>query len=97
MSAREEVLGRIRTALADVGPGEETPRPDGYRLRGDLDPGALLDRLAERLADYHALVRRAEPGQVLDVITAALAERGARRLVVPPGWTCPVRFPALNW
>ncbi|MFI5068677.1 MAG: lactate utilization protein C [Streptosporangiales bacterium] len=89
MSARDEVLGRVRLALADVGPGAAAPHPEGYRTRGDLDPVARLDRLAERLADYRALVRRAEPGQVLDVISAALAERGARRLVVPPGLDLP--------
>jgi L-lactate dehydrogenase complex protein LldG len=93
MSARDEVLARIRTALADVSPGEQAPRPDGYRTRGDLDPGARLDLLAERLADYRALVRRAEPGQVLEVISAALAERGARRLVIPPGLDLPGAVP----
>ena len=90
VSARDEVLGRIRTALADVGPGAgDAALRTGTGLRGDLDPGALLDLLTERLADYRALVRRAEPGQVLDVIAAALAERGARRLVVPPGLDLP--------
>ncbi len=93
MTARDEVLGRIRAALADVGPGEAAPRPGGYRTRGDLDPGARLDLLAERLADYRALVRRAAPGQVLEVVSAALAERGARRLVVPPGLDLPGAVP----
>jgi L-lactate dehydrogenase complex protein LldG len=34
-------------------------------------------------------VRRARPDQVLAAISAALAERGARRLVVPPGLDLP--------
>jgi L-lactate dehydrogenase complex protein LldG len=99
MSAREEVLARIRAALADggeparpagAGPG---PAADGaeastgapFRTRGDLEPGPLLDLLAERLADYRALVRRASPAELRAAVSAAVAGRGARRLVVPPG------------
>lgn len=68
--------------------GEEAARP-GYRTHGDLDTAQLLDLLAERLLDYGAKVRRAAPDQVLAEVSAALAERGARRLVVPPGLDLP--------
>lgn len=87
MSARDEVLGRIRTAL---GPDRHAaPVPDGYRTHAGLSPAALLDLLAERLSDYRAIVRRADPAALLDTIAVALAERGARRLVVPPGLDLP--------
>ena len=86
MSAREEVLARIRAALAD---GGEPPHPAGtdtaFRTQGGLDPGQLLDLLAERLIDYRALVRRTSPAGLAATASLALAERGARRLVVPPG------------
>jgi L-lactate dehydrogenase complex protein LldG len=49
----------------------------------------LLDLLADRLADYRATVRRAGPGQLGEVMGRALADRGARRLVVPPGLDLP--------
>jgi L-lactate dehydrogenase complex protein LldG len=87
VSARDEVLARIRAALADAStsPASTSPASTGpastgtqFRTRGNLEPGPLLDLLAERLADYRALVRDAAVG-------AALAERGARRIVVPPG------------
>jgi len=90
VSARDEVLGRIRVALgrdsaepasAAGTPGYQTHRPDR--------PDRLLDLLAERLADYRATVRRARPAEVLPTIIAALAERGARRLVRPPGLDLP--------
>jgi L-lactate dehydrogenase complex protein LldG len=88
MSARDEVLARIRTALGPGGDGGgEVPR--AYRVRGDLDARQLLDRLAERLTDYHAAVRRCTSAQLATVIGAALTERGARRVVVPPGLSLP--------
>jgi L-lactate dehydrogenase complex protein LldG len=45
----------------------------------------LLDLLAGRLTDYRALVRRATPATLAGEVRAALSERGARRIVVPPG------------
>ena len=93
MTARDEVLGRIRTALGgDSGGGAHPPgdpAATGYRTRGELDTPALLDLLAARLIDYRSQVRRSDPGQVLDTVRAALAERGARRVVLPPGLDLP--------
>jgi len=89
VSARDEVLGRIRTAL---GPGRGEPGtsvPGGYRTHARLSTAELLDLLAERLTDYRAVVRRAEPARLLDTVVAALAGRGARRVVVPPGLDLP--------
>jgi L-lactate dehydrogenase complex protein LldG len=61
------------------------PSATGYRTRGELDGGRLLDMLAERLADYRAAVRRSTPAGLQATLAAALAERGARRVVVPSG------------
>jgi L-lactate dehydrogenase complex protein LldG len=94
VSTRDVMLGRIRTALAGDPPGRgvppagDTPAP-GYRTRGELDPTALLDLLAGRLVDYRSHVRRTAPAQLLDTVRAALAERGARRVVLPPGLGLP--------
>lgn len=91
MTAREEVLARIRTALGGTAPGEGTGAPGddsvprGYRTSGDLGTAQLLDLLAERLHDYGCTVRRVAPGQVVETVAEALRQRGARRLVVPPG------------
>jgi L-lactate dehydrogenase complex protein LldG len=68
-----------------VGP----PSATGYRTRGELDRGRLLDTLAERLADYRAAVRRTTPAGLQATLGAALAERGARRVVVPSGLDLP--------
>jgi L-lactate dehydrogenase complex protein LldG len=88
MTAREEVLARIRTALGGapesaVAPGGAVPR--GYRTQGEHGVTALLDLLAARLRDYGCTVRRTATGQVMTVAGEALGQRGARRIVVPPG------------
>ncbi len=65
--------------------GYEDAVPREYRVRGDLGPEALLDRLTERLRDYGCLVRHCDPGALAETVTAALSERGARRIAVPAG------------
>ena len=91
MTARDEILARIRTALAD------RPTPPAivrdYRPAGSVQPNDEL--FAERVADYRATVRTAGPDSVAAVVAAALAERGATRVVVPAGfpqeWLPPVQ------
>ena len=99
MTAREEVLARIRTALGGTASGGTAPAsaapsgtapvadavPRGYRTQGELDVTVLLDLLAERLRDYGCTVRPATPGEVMTAVAEAVGQRGARRVVVPPG------------
>jgi L-lactate dehydrogenase complex protein LldG len=85
MTAREEVLARIRAALGPApGAGREAV-PRGYRTSSDLDISRLSWLLTERLDDYGAKVRRCRPDEVATAVGAALTERGVRRIVVPPG------------
>ncbi len=93
-AARDEVLARIRTALGSSAPDSSAPDseapladpvPRGYRTSGDLGTGQLLDLLAERLGDYGCTVRRTAPGQLMTAVGEALGQRGARRIVAPPG------------
>jgi len=74
-SAREEILGRIRTALGDH-PLPSPARRDYRTGAGAGDP----DLFAERVADYRATVHR---GGTVD---AVLAARGLSRVVVPDGF-----------
>jgi L-lactate dehydrogenase complex protein LldG len=89
MSARDEVLARIRAAVGPVAPASELASVS-YRERGQLATPALLDLLAERLTDYQAVVRRATTATLAATIAAALEQRGARRLVVPPSLDLPL-------
>ena len=89
MSAREEVLGRIRTALGST----RAPVPDvarDYRQADDRSPAALLDLLTDRLEDYKATVLRSAPDAVAATVTAAPdaalgAGWAAGSVVVAPG------------
>ncbi|SDC90209.1 L-lactate dehydrogenase complex protein LldG [Geodermatophilus telluris] len=71
MSAREEVLGRIRTALGETrAPVPEVVRD--YRTTDDRPVAELLDVLVDRLEDYKASVLRCGPEDVAGTVTAAL-------------------------
>jgi L-lactate dehydrogenase complex protein LldG len=86
VSARDEVLARVRAAVANGAAPDPVAR--SYRTADD-PPGlageALLERLVERLVDYRALVRRSTTAMVAATVVAALTERGARRIAVPEG------------
>jgi L-lactate dehydrogenase complex protein LldG len=100
MTAREEILGRIRSALADrpkPAPVERNYRTSGAPWTTDGETGsaaagsqyaadAQLELLLDRLIDYKATVHRATPDTAADVIAAALTQRGASRVVVPEGF-----------
>jgi len=88
MNAREEVLGRIRTALGT----DPTPPPDvvrDYRTTDGRSPDELLDVLTDRLEDYQATVVRCGPAEVAASVAAALAGMPGDVVVapgVPTGW-----------
>jgi L-lactate dehydrogenase complex protein LldG len=89
VTTRDDILGRVRAALADV-PAAERPQdvvvPRDYRRRSDLPAEDVLDLFVENVRDYGATVRRLSP----DGVTAALGEicaaRGIRAVAVPPGF-----------
>jgi L-lactate dehydrogenase complex protein LldG len=86
MSARDEVLGRVRTALGDA--AVPPPVRRDYRTAdhgSGMAPAELLDLLVDRLVDYRALVRRGPAAEAGAMVAAALQERGARRVAVPDG------------
>lgn len=73
MSARDEVLARVRTALGGNRPAVDIVRD--YRTRDERPREQLLDLLAERLEDYRATVLRCSPDAVAGTVTEAL-DRG---------------------
>ncbi len=87
MSARDEILARVRRALRDVPPDEspdDVPVPRDYLpAHAPDDPRALADLLAENLADYRAHVHRCAPDRLAGTIADLLARRGTRSVAVP--------------
>lgn len=80
MSAREEILRRVRAA---VGP-QSTTRQElarAYRTHTDDDLATFLHRVEH----YEAKASRVREAQLAEAVRGALAERGARRVVAPAG------------
>lgn len=79
MSARDEILGRVRAALADR-PGV----PDtGWTYGEPVSTGGhdVVKRFIERAADYRATVVRVAADAVADAISEALGAAGAATVV----------------
>lgn len=80
MSAREEVLARIRDAIAPA--AQAAPQvPREYRARGDDG----IETFIARLHHYEARTRRVAERELDAAVRAALKESGARRMVAPDG------------
>ncbi|ANH37931.1 Lactate utilization protein B [Nocardioides dokdonensis FR1436] len=79
-AAREEILGRVRAALAEV---EPTPTPvEAPRMRHG-DASQVLDLFADRVADYRAVVERVAAADLADHLAGLFAPTD--RVVVPDG------------
>jgi L-lactate dehydrogenase complex protein LldG len=86
MSAREEILERIRGALGAGAAVPDVPRDyDGPGAGAAAGDPAVVARFCERAAEYRATVRRVPAGALEDAVAASLAEQGAQRIAVAPG------------
>ena len=85
MSARDDVLARIRSANATATVAAPPPVPRDYAPHGSLGAGSdeAVDLLEDRLVDYKATVSRTDRAGVAAAVAAALG--AARSVVVPPG------------
>jgi L-lactate dehydrogenase complex protein LldG len=77
VSAREEILARVRASLTGAAPAAVVPRH--YRRAGTGERGALIAQFAERVADYRATVHVVD--DPADAVGRVLA--GTTTLVVP--------------
>jgi L-lactate dehydrogenase complex protein LldG len=75
-SARDEILGKVRSALAGTAPAQRPSIPHGSA------PDDVVALFAERVADYRAVVERCTKRQLTARLKAALPEG---RVVVPAG------------
>ncbi|MDX6380868.1 MAG: L-lactate dehydrogenase complex protein LldG, partial [Rubrobacteraceae bacterium] len=86
-SAREEILWRTRRATHDVPKDErpeDVPVERDYRKEDDAPREEIVERFAERVAEYEATVRRIKEADLPRAIVEACKRRGVRRLVIPP-------------
>jgi len=81
MSAREDIMNRIKSALRDT---PETPVvPREYRRSSDMTDGQRLEQLVDRLVDYKANVFLTPAAEVPAQLAELLA--GSASIVVPHG------------
>jgi L-lactate dehydrogenase complex protein LldG len=83
MTARDEVLARIRRALADVPDLEEPDTVGVPRAYAEHDPGGTHDRFVERVSDYGAGVTVVRPEDVATAVGRVCRAAGVDRVVVP--------------
>ena len=89
-AAREEILARVRRALADVPAGErpdDVAVPRAYEEREAVD---AVDRFVERVTEYRASVRTVAPEEIADAVADVCGDAGLSQVVVPrdvpPAW-----------
>src|SRR5207247_681096 len=82
--AREAILDAIRRAFPDRRP-VEVPREYERAGGGTRSGREIVDRFAERAAEYRATVVRTAPDGLSRAIAARLAARHLRRPVLPAG------------
>ena len=85
MSAREDILARVRGATADVVSPVRTGQAPSVTEQSPASAAETLELFAENVADYRAEVVRVGPDGVADAISDALRQRGCGSVVIPTG------------
>jgi len=88
VSSREAIIGRIRSALADVpqvSAVDDVEVSWRYGLRPEGAADDMLGLFVERVEDYRAVVDTVAPGAVAARIAAVLGEHEVRSAAVPAG------------
>lgn len=78
MTARDDILGRVRAALDGVETGYDVPVAPRITPLPDV-----VGHFLERVTDYRAVVERCSPAELADRVAAALP--AGARVVVPAG------------
>ncbi len=101
MSAREEILARIRAATTDIVDDDPvTDVPVEWAYDQPTPVADVLDTFEENILDYRARIVRTPASGTADAIVAALGEVGATSVVVPVGvdaaWVAAVEAAGLS-
>ncbi len=98
-TAREEIIGRVRSALGEaatpaaVGEVTDEPAKGATRTpRPEVDGASLRGRFVERVSEYGAAVKPVARDGIADVVAVICAENGAGTLACPadiPASWCP--------
>jgi L-lactate dehydrogenase complex protein LldG len=81
LSAREEVIASIRSALRDV-PENEAPPTIELPIAPPVEAEGVVALFVERVEEYRGAVRRADASEIAGAVSEVL---GAGRLLMAPG------------
>lgn len=86
MSARKEILSRVRSAVHAGSAAVDYPQlRREYVQHGALSSDARIELMAERLREYDAVVAECAPTQLAGTIGEQLRASGRKSFVAPPG------------
>ncbi|PKQ24140.1 MAG: lactate utilization protein C [Actinobacteria bacterium HGW-Actinobacteria-5] len=92
MSAREEILGRVRSALVDVSVSDPVADvPIDWEYGRPTAMPEVLARFVEMCEDYKATVARCDEGSLASRVAELLGSAGVRSVVLPSGVEQPWR------
>jgi|SRR5699024_4219500 len=82
--AKEEILNRIQSALADVPDEQEMPKiPRNYRYRAKDPREEIIALFSERVAEYKAVVQRVSIKKLAEAVQRSCRQEQVKNLVVP--------------
>jgi L-lactate dehydrogenase complex protein LldG len=82
-AARDEILERVRSALRDVPAAEQPDDVVVPREYLDREPGDILGRFIERVADYGSIVRLASADEIASAVADLARHFGVKTFAVP--------------
>ncbi|HEY6742200.1 MAG TPA: LUD domain-containing protein [Lapillicoccus sp.] len=84
MTARDDILGRVRSALRQNGTGTSAASSTPHEVVVPVSVEDVVGLFVERVEDYRAVVVRCGLDEVAERVREGLA--GSRRVVVPAGF-----------
>lgn len=85
MSAKQDILNRIRSAQKQAGLPDHVDVPREYQRKGTLNDDELREMLVDRLEDYKAEVHVTEESDVKKTLDTIVNDRNCKDIRYAPG------------
>ncbi|MDK4334800.1 LutC/YkgG family protein [Corynebacterium accolens] len=85
MSAKQDILNRIRSAQKQAGLADHVDVPREYQRKGTLNDDELREMLVDRLEDYKAEVHVTEESDLKKTLDTIVADRKCTDIRYAPG------------
>ena len=85
MSAKQDILNRIRSAQKQAGLPDHVDVPREYQRKGTLNDDELREMLVDRLEDYKAEVHVTEESDLKKTLDSIVSDRNCKDIRYAPG------------